>query len=142
MKKYRIIFNNDGGTLFQPFFPLTNEHFSVNNFINSTINYLVNTHVDVLSWTLGTDIWPLPDIQGPGRASNFYCHKTNVGERFYELKPPFQSRSWYLLAKRVKEMILDGNDPPIVLSNACKKENINFFLALRMNDSHDGRIVE
>jgi hypothetical protein len=141
-KTPRIIFNNDGGTLFQPFVPLTDLPFTVENFSQETIGYLRNTQVDVLSWTLGADTWPMPDIQGPGRASNMYCHQTDVGERFYALEPPFQSKSWRLLASRVKEMISAGNDPPRVLIEHGHKSGLDVFCAFRMNDSHDGRIVE
>ena len=141
-KTPRIIFNNDGGTLFQPFVPLTDLPFTVENFSQETIGYLRNTQVDVLSWTLGADTWPMPDIQGPGRASNMYCHQTDVGERFYALAPSFQSKSWRLLASRVKEMISAGNDPPRVLTEHGHKSGLDVFCAFRMNDSHDGRIVE
>ena len=63
-KTPRIIFNNDGGTLFQPFVPLTDLPFTVENFSQETIGYLRNTQVDVLSWTLGADTWPMPAQKG------------------------------------------------------------------------------
>lgn len=107
------------------------------------MGYLKNTQVDVLSWTLGTDIGRMPDHQGgPGRATNMYCHDTEVGERFYDQEPPFLARSWYLLAQRVKQMIEEGNDPPQILTEAAHKNDLDLFCSFRMNDVHDGRFVE
>ena len=52
---YRIIYNNDGGTLFRPFAPNTDTPFSVEGFLEKTVGQLVGTQVDVLTWTLGSD---------------------------------------------------------------------------------------
>jgi hypothetical protein len=141
-RPYRLIFNNDGGTLFRPFSPASDVPFTTEGFLDATLGYLENTHVDAFSWTLGTDVWPMPDIQGAGRATNFYCHKTDVGERFYELNGPFHARSWKVMAERVKTMIENGDDPPRLLAEAAHQRGLDFFLSVRMNDAHDGRIVE
>ncbi len=139
---YHLIFNNDGGTLFRPFAPAGEEPFTKKGFVDHTLGYLENTQVDAFSWTLGTDIWRTPDIQGAGRATNFYSHRTEVGERFYDLEPPFHARSWQVIADRVKHMIAEGDDPPLVLADAAHQRGLDFFLSVRMNDAHDGRIVE
>jgi len=141
-KPYRLIFNNDGGTLFRPFAPASDVPFSTEGFVDATLGYLEDTHVDAVSWTLGTDIWPMPDIQGAGRATNFYSHKTSVGERFDEIEGPYHARSWHVMANRVRTMIENGDDPPRVLADAAHREGLDFFLSVRMNDAHDGRIVE
>ena len=141
-KPYRLIFNNDGGTLFRPFAPAASEPFTTAGFVEATLGYLENTQVDAFSWTLGTDVWPMPDIQGAGRATNFYCHRTDVGERFYEHRGPFHARSWKVMADRVKGMIERGDDPPRVLAAAAHQRGLDFLLAFRMNDAHDGRIIE
>ena len=142
-RPYRIVFNNDGNTLFRPFAPWTDRPFSVEGFVEETIGYLKDTQVDVLSWTLGTDIGRMPDHQGgPGRATNMYCHETEVGERFYAQEPPFLAKSWYLLGRRVREMIEGGDDPPRVLAEAAHRSGLKMFCAFRMNDAHDGRFVE
>ena len=80
-KRYRVIYNNDGGTLFRPFAPNTDVPFSVEGFLDKTIGQLVGTQVDVLTWTLGTDPGRRPGNQGVGRATNQYCHETDVGRR-------------------------------------------------------------
>ena len=85
-KPYRIIHNNDGGTLFRPFAPNTDVPFSVEGLLDKTVGQLVDTQVDVLTWTLGSDTGRRPGNQGVGRATNQYCHETVVGERFYELE--------------------------------------------------------
>jgi len=141
-KPYRLIFNNDGGTLFRPFAPAAVEPFTTEGFVEATLGYLEHTQVDAFSWTLGTDIWPMPDIQGAGRATNFYCHRTDVGERFYEHRGPFHARSWQVMAGRVKAMIDRGDDPPRVLAAAAHQRGLDFLLSFRMNDAHDGRIIE
>ena len=141
-KPYKIIFNNDGGTLFRPFAPASVAPFTTEAFVDATLSYLEHTQVDALSWTLGTDVWPMPDIQGAGRATNFYCHHTDVGERFYEYRGPFHAHSWKVMADRVKAMIDRGDDPPQVLATAAHQRGLDFLLSFRMNDAHDGRIIE
>jgi hypothetical protein len=141
-KKYRIIYNHDGATLMRPFAPFTDIPFSMKNFLDKTIGFLVGTQVDAVTWTLGTDNGYVPFQQSVGRATNLYCHETRVGERFYELEPPFQSKVWHLHAQRVKEMINQGDDPPRVVIECGHKHNLDVFLGFRMNDLHDGRPVE
>ena len=95
---YRVIYNHDGGTLVAPFFPFSNLPFSIDNFVAKTVGHLRGTQVDAVTWTLGTDNQRIAAQQGPGRASNMYCHETDVGERFYEIAPPFKSKFWQLHA--------------------------------------------
>ena len=152
-KTYRIIHNNDGGTLFAPFFPFTDLPFSLENFVEKTIGHLLDTQVDAVTWTLGTEhgyrVTDLPRTleesfaveQGPARITNMYCHETDVGERFYLQDPPYQSKSWYLHSKRVKKMIEEGNDPPKVVIEHAHKHNLDVFLGFRMNDCHDAALL-
>ena len=141
-KAYRLIYNHDGATLMRPFAPFTDVPFSVEGFVDKTIGFLAGTHVDAVTWVLGTDNGYVETQQGPGRAANLYCHETEVGERFYELTPPFQSRIWHLHAQRVREMIEQGNDPPRVVIEAGRRRGLAVFVGFRMNDLHDGRPVE
>ena len=139
---YRIIYNHDGGTLLRPFHPFTGVPFSMEGFVDKTVGFLADTHVDAVTWTLGTDNGYVAAQQGPGRAANLYCHKTEVGERFYELPPPFQSKIWHLHAHRVRTMIEQGYDPPEVVIEHGHRHGLDVFLGFRMNDLHDGRPVE
>jgi hypothetical protein len=140
--KYRIIYNNDGGTLFRPFAPKTETPFSLEGFLDKTVNQLKNTQVDVLSWTLGTDTGRMPAQRGAGRATNMYCHDTHVGERFWELDEPYQSRSWHAMAQNARSLVEAGNDPPRVLAEHAHNHGLDFFCAFRMNDCHEGRVME
>jgi len=138
--RYKIIYNYDGGMLFVPFAPVTDEPFTVEKFLEKTVDHLVDTQVDAMVWTLGTDHGTRIRAEiGPGRASNLYCHETDVGERFYELAPPYQSYAWHVQARRVKKMIDEGNDPPKVLAEYAHKRGLDVLLGFRMNDCHDGR---
>ena len=139
---YRIIYNHDGGTLLRPFHPFTGVPFSIEGFVDKTISFLAGTQVDAATWTLGTDNGYVAAQQGPGRAANLYCHETDVGERFYELPPPFQSKIWHLHARRVRAMIEQGYDPPAVVIEHGHRHGLDVFLGFRMNDLHDGRPVE
>ena len=139
---HRIIYNHDGGTLLRPFHPFTGVPFSIEGFVDKTIGFLAGTHVDAVTWTLGTDNGYVAAQQGPGRAANLYCHKTDVGERFYELPAPFQSKIWHLHAHRVRTMIEQGYDPPEVVIEHGHRHGLDVFLGFRMNDLHDGRPVE
>ena len=141
-KPYRIIYNNDGGTLFRPFAPNTDVPFSVEGFLDKTVGQLVDTQVDVLTWTLGTDPGRRPGNQGVGRATNQYCHETDVGERFYERDPPYETASWSVLAGNVRQMIEQGHDPPRVVIERGHNHGLEVFLGFRMNDCHDARVVE
>ena len=140
--RYRIIYNHDGGTLMRPFAPFTDVPFSVDGFVDATIGHLVDTQVDAVTWCLGSDHGYVAAEQGPGRASNFYCHDTEVGERLYDLKAPFQSKVWRLQASRVREMVKEGNDPPKVIIEAGHRHCLDVLLGIRMNDSHDARLIE
>jgi len=142
VKRHRLIFNDDGGTLFRPFEPHTTDPFSLAGFLGKAVDHLVDTHVDVLSWTLGTDIGRMPAQRGAGRASNLYCHDTRVGERFWEIDEPFQSRCWQAMARNVRSLIEAGHDPPKELADYAHARGISVFCAFRMNDCHEGTALD
>ena len=139
---YRIIYNDDGGSLCRSFAPNTDVPFSLAAFLDRTVAHLAGTQVDVLTWTLGTDPGRREGEQGVGRATNLYCHETDVGERFYELPPPSEGVGWAVLAQDVRQMIEQGNDPPKVVIEHGRRHGLKVFLGFRMNDCHDGRVVE
>ena len=141
-KKYRIIYNNDGGTLFRPFSPKTETPFSLEGFLEKTVDQLKNTQADVLSWTLGTDTGRMPASRGAGRASNLYCHDTKVGEKFLDMDEPYQSRCLYAMAQNVRSLVESGNDPPKVVAEYAHKNGLDFFCSFRMNDLHSATIME
>jgi hypothetical protein len=138
---YRVIYNHDGGTLVAPFFPFSNLPFSIDNFVAKTVGHLRGTQVDAVTWTLGTDNQRIAAQQGPGRASNMYCHETDVGERFYEIAPPFKSKFWQLHAERARSMIEAGDDPPKVVVEHGHRRGLDVLLGFRMNDLHDSRLI-
>jgi len=139
---YRIIYNNDGGTLFRPFAPITDVPFSVEGFLDKTVGQLVGTQVDVLTWTLGSDTGRFPGNQGVGRATNQYCHQTDVGERFYEPGRVYENANWRALAENARQMIEEGHDPPQAVIERGHRDGLKVFLGFRMNDCHDARAVE
>ena len=139
---HRIIYNDDGGTLFRPFVPNTDVPFSLEGFLDKAVEHLVGTQVGVLTWTLGTDPGRCKGQQGVGRATNMYCHQTDVGERFYELEPPYETASWDALARNVRTLIAQGHDPPRAVIGRGHHHGLKVFLGFRMNDCHDGRVVE
>jgi len=141
-KPYRIIYNNDGGTLFRPFAPNTDLPFSVEGFLDKTVGQLVGTQVDMLTWTLGSDTGRWPGNQGVGRATNQYCHETDVGERFYELDRPYENANWRVLAENVRQMIEQGQDPPRAVIERGHSHGLKVFLGFRVNDCHDARALE
>ena len=123
---------------FEPFFDLP---FSIDNFVAKTVGHLVGTQVDAVTWTLGTDNQRIAAQQGPGRASNIYSHATDVGERFYELQPPFKSKFWLLHAERARQMIEAGADPPQVVVEHGHRRGLDVLIGFRMNDLHDSRLL-
>jgi hypothetical protein len=138
---YRIMYNHDGGALVTPFFPFFELPFSIDNFVAKTVGQLIDTQVDAVTWTLGTDNGRLEAQQGPGRASNMYCHDTDIGERFYELEPPFKSKFWQLHAERARSMIEAGDDPPKVVVEHGHRHGLDVLIGFRMNDLHDSRLI-
>jgi len=133
---YRLMANNDGNGLW------TDPPITVEKLVQRTMGHLLDTQVDAITWTLGTDIWRQPNQQMAGRATNLYSHQTEVGERFYELKPPFQSWAWRNYAQQLKQFIREGHDPPAVIVEQGHRHGLDVFIGLRMNDAHDGRIAE
>ena len=140
-KHYRLLYNHDGGAMVAPFQPFFDLPFSIDNFVARTVGHLEETHVDAVTWTLGTDNQRIAAQQGPGRASNLYSHATDVGERFYELQPPFKSKFWLLHAERARQMIEAGADPPRVVVEQGHRRGLDVLIGFRMNDLHDSRLL-
>ena len=140
-KHYRLLYNHDGGAMVAPFQPFFDLPFSIDNFVARTVGHLEETHVDAVTWTLGTDNQRIAAQQGPGRASNLYSHATDVGERFYELQPPFKSKFWLLHAERARQMIAAGADPPRVVVEQGHRRGLDVLIGFRMNDLHDSRLL-
>ena len=140
-QRYRLLYNHDGGSMVAPFQPFFDLPFSIDNFVDKTVGHLEGTQVDAVTWTLGTDNQRLAAQQGPGRASNLYSHATEVGERFYELEPPFKSKFWLLHAERAREMIEAGADPPQVVVEQGHRRGLDVLIGFRMNDLHDSRLL-
>ena len=138
---YRLLYNHDGGAMVAPFQPFFELPFSIDNFVAKTVGHLADTQVDAVTWTLGTDNQRIAAQQGPGRASNLYSHATDVGERFYELPPPFKSKFWLLHAERARQMIAAGHDPPQVVVEQGHRRGLDVLIGLRMNDLHDSRLL-
>ena len=139
--RYRLLYNHDGGAMVSPFQPFFELPFSIDNFVAKTVGHLEDTQVDAVTWTLGTDNQRLAAQQGPGRASNLYSHATDVGERFYEIEPPFKSKFWLLHAERAREMIEAGADPPQVVVEQGHRRGLDVLIGFRMNDLHDSRLL-
>ena len=140
-KPYRLLYNHDGGAMVAPFQPFFDLPFSIDNFVAKTVGHLQETQVDAVTWTLGTDNQRISAQQGPGRASNLYSHATDVGERFYDIEPPFKSKFWLLHAERARQMIEAGADPPRVVVEQGHRSGLDVLIGFRMNDLHDSRLL-
>lgn len=133
---YRLMANNDGNGLWvEP--PIT-----VDKVVQRTMGHLLDTQIDAITWTLGSDIWRQRHQQMAGRATNIFSHQTEIGQRFDHLKPPFQSWAWHRHAQQLKQFFAEGHDPPAVIVKQGHKHGLDVFIGFRMNDAHDGRIAE
>ena len=74
-RRYRLLYNHDGGAMVAPFQPFFDLPFSIDNFVARTVGHLEETHVDAVTWTLGTDNQRIARATGPGTA----CQQVTSG---------------------------------------------------------------
>jgi hypothetical protein len=132
-RKWRIILNNDGGTLSGMGMEAP---IGVKGLVEATVEPLVGTQIDALYWTLGTD----PGNGGipTCRFSNIFSHDTKVGQRWGVDQEKFESASNWRIYENARQLIEEGNDSPKVIIEAGHQAGKEVFISVRMNDCHDG----
>jgi len=126
-RQRRIIFNNDGN---EPVYWI--KEATPKALLDCRTTPLLDTHVDTIFYCT----WSSP--------FGTFTHNTKVGEVFdiaKEIKHPNNTRRVFSkLAfgdNKTAEFIKQGTDPLKIMVEFCKKNNIEIFWTMRMNDTHD-----
>ena len=114
-RKRRIIYNNDGDDATYHSGAPTAE-----SMLATRTGPSLNTHVDTIFYCTSR---PFP----------FVVHDTKVGEVFTRQIPQSNNKR-----NIVAELVDQGKDPLQITSDFCKKNAIEIFWSMRMNDIHDG----
>jgi len=112
-RQRRIIFNNDGN---EPVYYL--KEATPKALLDCRTTALVGTHVDTIfycTWSSGF---------------SYFTHDTKVGL-------PFVCKENKLANNKTREFLDQGTDPLKIMVDFCRKNNIEIFWSMRMNDTHD-----
>jgi hypothetical protein len=113
-RKRRVIFNNDGN---EPISFMTRP--SKQDFLDCRSSSLVGAHVDSFFYCTTRGSFGL------------FSHFTKVGH-------VFTSKEGLYANNQMAALVEAGIDPLQVMVDFCKKNKIEIFWSLRMNDTHDG----
>jgi hypothetical protein len=113
-RQRRVIFNNDGG---EPVVEMKSP--TVQDFLDCRTTKLAGTQVD----------------------SIFYCSRTSgfgVFTHFTKIGQVFTCTEGRYAGNQMSALLRAGLDPLQMQIDFCRKQNIEIFWSLRMNDTHDG----
>ncbi len=110
-KRYRIIFNSDGGDLH------SHEAATPEGFLSVRAKALEGTHVDAICYSTHGSF-------------NHCTHDTKVGETGGPTRVP---------PNHAQTLIKTGRDCLQIIIDWAHKNDIHAFWSMRMNDCHDGK---
>ena len=116
-RKRQIIYNNDGCDAVT--YP-ADKPFSIEEFLLLRVANALGTKIDTISY-------------GP-EGSGFYCvsYPTRVGSM---IEVNWPNPKWRTVTH---DFVKLGTDPVAEVGKFCRKHNYEFFVSLRVNDTHDG----
>jgi len=118
-KARRIMYDNDGN---EPVYYL--EKADADELIDKRTRAVVGTQVDTIvycTWSSGFSM---------------FTHNTKVGQIFTCTEPEPGGKKGFSLNK-TQDFIEQGTDPLEIIVDFCKKNDIEVFWSMRMNDCHD-----
>ena len=126
-RQRRIIFNNDGN---EPVYWI--KEATPKALLDSRTTPLLGSQVDTIFYCT----WSSP--------FGTFTHNTKVGEVFdiaTEIEHPDNTRRVFskraFADNKTADFIRQGTDPLKIMAEFCKKNNIEIFWTMRMNDTHD-----
>ena len=125
-RKRLVIYNNDGAdVIYYPRKSKVNEK----NFIKQRLIHAIGSKVNTVAYAPG--------------GSGFFTvtHRSNVGTRNYSTEYPANLPKNSPLRKTHRQIVKDlhelGTDPLKITEKFCRRNNFEFFVSLRCNDTHD-----
>lgn len=128
-KKYRLIYNDDGGSssVLEP--PLSPEQW-----VAATLGQIAGTRVEALSWPVGVN----------GSYVMHYPTRIPEGEVAGDsLRPEtgvkLESAWWWRYVKCIRSLIEQGHDPMKLMIDGAHQAGIDVWIHIRQNDWHHVR---
>ncbi len=128
-RRYRLIYNDDGGgpCALEP--PLTPRQF-----VDATIGQIAGTRVDALSWPIGMNglyVMNYPTHVPGGEV---------VGDSLREdTGVKLESSWWWRNIRAIRGLIEQGHDPMKLMVNGAHEAGIDIWIHIRQNDWHHVR---
>ena len=119
-RKRRILFNWDGSDVLA----LIGDDARPETFLKRVFDCIDDSQVDTLLYNFGSGNvaeYASDILEWPGEADGFHFAEDN-------------SRWRYENAKKLADQ---GANPPALISKACRERNLEVFVSMRMNDTHD-----